>query len=80
MLKYARMAATKNYPFEPQKVRTMVGSVLWWQFGLQMQAHDVSKLEVLLRPHILATALRMVWEVRSLRVAWRVRQHFRRGV
>ncbi|MBB5375942.1 glycosyltransferase involved in cell wall biosynthesis [Deinococcus metalli] len=80
MLKYARLAARKNYPTEPGKVRTMVGSVLWWQFGLQMQTHDVSKMQVLLRPRILVTALRMVWEVRSLRVAWKVRRLFRRGV
>lgn len=80
MLKYARMAATKNYPGEPQKVRTMVGSVLWWQFGLQMRTHGVSKVQVLLRPRILSTALRMVWEVRSVRVALHIRHLFRRGI
>lgn len=80
MLRYARMAATKNYPGEPRKVHTMVGSLLWWQFGLQMQAHDVNKLQVLLRPRILLTALRMVWEVRSVRVALHIRRVFRRGM
>ena len=81
MLKYARMAAAKNYPDEPHKARTMVGSVLWWQFALQKQTHGVSsKRQVLLRPRILGTALRMVWEVQSLRVALRVRHLFRHGV
>jgi glycosyltransferase involved in cell wall biosynthesis len=79
MLKYARMAATKNYPGEPHKVRAMVGSVLWWQFVLQKQTHGVDKLEVLLHPRILGTALRMLWEVKSVRVALRVRRLFRHG-
>ena len=79
MLKYARIAATKNYPGEPHKVRTMVASVLWWQFNLQKQAHGLNKLQVLLHPRILGTALRVLWEAKSVRVALRVRHLFRHG-
>jgi len=79
MLKYARIAATKNYPGEPHKVRTMVASVLWWQFVLQKQALDLNNLQLLLHPRILGTALRVLWEVKSVRAALRVRHLFRHG-
>ena len=79
ILKYSRMAATKIYPGEPHKVRAMVASVLWWQFALQKQAHRLNRLQVLLHPRILGTALRMLWEAKSVRVALRVRRLFRHG-
>lgn len=81
MLRYARQAAAKNFlPAEPQRYRTMIASLLWWQFGLQMREHGLNRLSVLRRPRVLLTALRMVWEVRSLREAWRIRKFFRHGM
>ncbi|MDB5046173.1 MAG: putative glycosyltransferase [Deinococcus sp.] len=80
MLKYCRMAAAKNFADDPRSYRRMVGSVLWWQFGLKMQQQDRKRFEALFTPELLRSALRMVWEVRSLKDVLLIRSIFRHGL
>ncbi|MGI8748676.1 MAG: glycosyltransferase, partial [Deinococcus sp.] len=78
MLKYCRMVAQKNYPRGSRHYRTMLGSFLWWQFGLRKG--QLTRSQALFSPQVLGIALRMLWEVRSPREAWFIRQSFRHGL
>lgn len=80
MLKYCRMAAAKNFPNDPRSYRRMIGSVLWWQFGLKIRQRGCSRFQALFSPDLLGSALRMVWEVKSLKDALFIRSIFRHGL
>ncbi len=80
MLKYCRMAAAKNFPKNSRSYRRMIGSVLWWQFGMKMRQKESSRLAALFSPDLLGSALRMLWEVRSVKDALFIRRAFRHGL
>lgn len=80
MLHYARMAASKHFQNDPEAYSTYVGSIIYWQFGLQMQDENLNRWTVLLRPRVLAKVWRLVREVRSVRRALHIRHVFRTGV
>ncbi|MFB9991314.1 glycosyltransferase family 2 protein [Deinococcus oregonensis] len=80
MLKYCRMAAAKNFSKNSRSYRRMIGSVLWWQFGMKMRQTESSRLQALCSPDLLGTALRMLWEVKSVKDVLFIRHAFRHGL